>query len=210
VRNLPRSIRAISRRDRKRARHRLGLLALIAAAASAVAPAGATATTSAAPSALDFGSVAVGTTSVAHPVELDVVCSSPVVGTCPGFALDAYYPHPATTGDFAATSDCGNPLGLGINVLANTCTISVTFTPTAPGLRSGTLDTGTIDISGLIPGPKVALAGTGTTSDGGARAGTGKTVKPSGVSNRRKCKKHRHRSALSAKKRKCRRHHAVA
>lgn len=193
-----------------RVRHRLGLLALIAAAASAVAPAGAAATTTAAPSAIDFGSVPVGTTSVAHPVDLDVVCSLPAGPVCTSFVTDAYYPNPVATGDFAATSNCGNPLGLGVNVLANTCTINVTFTPTAPGLRSGTLDTGTVDVSGLIPGPMVALAGTGTTSGAGAGSGTGRTVKPSGISSRRKCRKHKHRSALSAKKRKCRRHHAVA
>ena len=190
-----------------RARYGLGLLALAALAASAVAPAAASATTTVAPSALDFGSVPVGTTSVPHLVSIDVVCTSPTAGTCPLFALDAYYVHISTTGDFGAMSgDCTNPLGLGVNVLSNSCTVDVTFTPTAAGPRSGTLSTGTLDVGGLIPGPSVSLAGTGTTS---APGGGGGGKANSSVNLRRKCKKRRHQHAFPAKKRKCRRHHAV-
>jgi hypothetical protein len=189
-----------------RIRHKLRLLALLALAASAAAPAAASATTTVAPSALDFGSVRVGTTSAPHPVDLNVVCTLPVAGTCSSWLTDDFYPHPAATGDFAASSDCGNPLGLGINVLANTCTINVTFTPTGPGLRTGTLNTGTTDLTGLNPGPTVSLTGTGTTTTSGS-GGSGKTN--SSVNLRRKCKKRRHHHAFSAKKRKCRRHHAV-
>ncbi len=190
-----------------RVRHALGLLALIAAAASAVAPTAALATTTVAPSALDFGSVPVGTTSASHPVDINVVCSAPVAGLCPSWPADDYFVNVHATGDFTSTDNCGNPLGLGLNVLTNSCTINVTFTPTGSGLRSGTLNTGTTDVTGLIPGPAVALTGIGTTSAGDS---AGASARPSStVRLRKKCKRHRHQRALSAK-RKCRRHHLLA
>jgi hypothetical protein len=40
----------------------------------------------------------------------------------------------AATGDFAQTNTCGSSLAEGAN-----CTISITFTPTATGVRNGTL-----------------------------------------------------------------------
>lgn len=56
-------------------------------------------------------------------------------------------------GDFAQTNNCGSSLGAGAS-----CTISVTFTPTAAGSRSGTLT-----IQDNAPGSpqSVALTGTG-------------------------------------------------
>jgi hypothetical protein len=40
----------------------------------------------------------------------------------------------STTGDFAVVNDCGDRLDVNV-----TCTMSVTFSPTATGTRTGTL-----------------------------------------------------------------------
>jgi hypothetical protein len=184
--------------------HLLRVLALACAAVLLVAvPTAGAVTTS--PTSVGFGSQPVGTTSGPHGVGLSAPCSLPVpvLNTCPGFAVDAYYVHVSTTGDFAATSNCPNPLGPTLTELLGNCTISVAFTPTATGTRSGTLNTGTTDITGLIPGPTVALSGTGTgTSPTGTPSGS-----PSGsTAGHKKCKKHKkhkkHGKKCKKKKRK--------
>jgi hypothetical protein len=63
------------------------------------------------------------------------------------------------TGPFSETNTCGS------SIAANgSCTVSVTFTPTASGAASGTLS-----VNSSAPGSPltVALSGTGTTSGGG-------------------------------------------
>jgi hypothetical protein len=60
----------------------------------------------------------------------------------------------AATGDFSQTNNCGNTLSLGA-----TCTVSVTFLPTATGLRSGSLSVTTNTGVGVY---SVSLNGTGT------------------------------------------------
>jgi hypothetical protein len=62
----------------------------------------------------------------------------------------------SNSGDFAQTNTCGSTVGAGAN-----CAISVTFTPTALGSRSGA-----ITITDNAPGSPqtVSLAGTGTTA----------------------------------------------
>jgi hypothetical protein len=101
--------------------------------------------------------------------------------------------HPSATGDFATTDNCPNPLDPSLSLLVVGCTINVTFTPSTAGPRTGTLSTGTLDVTGLLPGPSVALSGAGvppSSRTGGA-----------GTAPRRKCKKRRHhRSAQAAKK----------
>ncbi|RCG27078.1 choice-of-anchor D domain [Sphaerisporangium album] len=99
---------------------------------------------SASPGSLSFASRAVGSTSPAQAVT--------VTNTGTGTAnLGAI----ATTGDFAQTKTCGATLAAGAS-----CTVSVTFTPTATGARTGTLS-----IASNAPGSPltVALSGTGGT-----------------------------------------------
>ncbi|MET7398601.1 choice-of-anchor D domain-containing protein [Dactylosporangium sp. NPDC005572] len=97
------------------------------------------------PSALGFGSVATGATSAAQTVTVtNGGTAAAAVGTI------------AVTGDFAQTSTCGSSLAAGAS-----CTVSVTFRPTAAGARTGTLSvtaggvTSTVPLSGtgVAPGP---------------------------------------------------------
>jgi hypothetical protein len=68
-------------------------------------------------------------------------------------AASGAVPVPAlvTTGDFAATSNCGASLAPGA-----ACAITVTFTPTATGARPGTLAA-----QSATPGPPTTLTGNG-------------------------------------------------
>jgi hypothetical protein len=57
------------------------------------------------------------------------------------------------TGDFSQTNSCGSSLAAG-----SSCTVNVTFTPTAPGARSGSI---TISDNAANSPQTVALSGTG-------------------------------------------------
>jgi hypothetical protein len=95
----------------------------------------------ASPSALNFGSVATGATSAAQTVTVN----NPTGSAAPVSSI-------ATTGDFAQTNTCGT------SVAANgSCTVSVTFSPTATGSRTGNL---TVNAGGVTN--TVSLSGTGT------------------------------------------------
>lgn len=104
------------------------------------------------PSSLTFGSFAPGTTSAAQQVKL--TNSGNAILNISGIIA---------SGDFAATNNCGTSLAAGAN-----CTISVTFTPTAGGTRTGTLSVtdnaaGTpqsVSLSGigLAPAPNVSVS----------------------------------------------------
>ncbi|MFN7994664.1 MAG: choice-of-anchor D domain-containing protein [Bryobacteraceae bacterium] len=96
------------------------------------------------PTGLTFEGQANGTTSPPKPVTLRNSGSG---------ALQINYL--GATGDFAVQSGtCGTTLSPGAS-----CTVSVTFAPTGPGLRTGTLS-----VSGNLasPAPTVALSGTET------------------------------------------------
>ena len=112
-----------------------------------------------APTALNFGSVATGTTSGAQTVTVSNSTSS----AAPVSSI-------AASGDFAQTSTCGSSIAAGAS-----CTVSVTFTPTATGSRTGTL---TVNAGGTAN--TVSLSGTGTGSGGGGSATL--TASPASVS----------------------------
>jgi len=98
------------------------------------------------PTSLNFGSVAVGTTSQAKTVTLTNVGTTTLSVTSIAIAgTDA--------GDFAQAHTCGSSLAAGA-----ICTISVAFKPTEIGIRTGTLS-----ITDNAPGSPqtVALNGTG-------------------------------------------------
>jgi hypothetical protein len=75
------------------------------------------------PTSLTFGSQLVGTTSAAKSIMLSNN------GTA-SLSISMI----ATTGDFAQTNNCGSTLPAGVS-----CSISVTFSPTASGARTGSL-----------------------------------------------------------------------
>jgi parallel beta-helix repeat protein len=97
-----------------------------------------------APTALNFGSVATGTTSSAQTATVSNTTSAAVPVT-----------SISVTGDFAQTNTCGSSIAAG-----SSCTVSVTFAPAAAGALSGTLTvnaggTSTVSLSGtgVAPGP---------------------------------------------------------
>ncbi|WP_246143800.1 choice-of-anchor D domain-containing protein [Actinacidiphila oryziradicis] len=93
------------------------------------------------PSALNFGSVATGSTSAAQTVTV----SNPTGSAAPLSSISA-------SGDFAQTNTCGS------SIAANgSCTVTVKFTPTAAGTRTGSL---TVNAGGTTN--TVSLSGTGT------------------------------------------------
>ena len=93
------------------------------------------------PTALNFGSVATGSTSAAQTVTV----SNPTNAAASVSGI-------STSGDFAQTSNCGT------SIAANgSCTVSVTFKPTAAGSRTGTL---TVNAGGVTNA--ASLSGTGT------------------------------------------------
>ncbi|MFE2433060.1 choice-of-anchor D domain-containing protein, partial [Streptomyces sp. NPDC059373] len=93
------------------------------------------------PSALNFGSVATGSTSAAQTVTV----SNPTGSAAAVSSI-------STSGDYAQTNTCGS------SIAANgSCTVSVKFAPTATGSRTGTL---TVDAGGTTN--TVSLSGTGT------------------------------------------------
>ncbi len=93
------------------------------------------------PSALNFGSVPTGSTSAAQTVT--VANPTNTAASVSGIAI---------TGDFKQTNNCGSAIAAN-----GSCTVSVTFGPTATGARSGTL---TVNAGGVTN--TVSLAGTGT------------------------------------------------
>lgn len=99
------------------------------------------------PTSINFGDQKVGTTSSAAPVTLTNVGSTAV-------AITAISIIGTNAGDFAETNNCGKTLAGN-----SSCTIRVTFTPTATGARSASLSI--TDNGGGSP-QSVALAGTGT------------------------------------------------
>jgi hypothetical protein len=102
------------------------------------------------PSPLHFGNQSVGTTSL--PLTLTLSNS----GTAP-LNISSL----AASGDYAEVSGCPTTLGAGAN-----CAISVTFSPTQPGTRTGSIsvsDTApsspqTVALTGVGIGPLVALS----------------------------------------------------
>jgi hypothetical protein len=99
-----------------------------------------------APSSLSFGNQPQGTSSAPQTLTLTNTGGSTLSIT--GIAIAGTNP-----GDFAQTNNCGTSVPAGAS-----CTFSITFTPTASGNRSATLDI--TDNAGGSP-QHVSLAGTG-------------------------------------------------
>jgi hypothetical protein len=95
------------------------------------------------PTSLTFASQTVGTSSASQPVTLTNSGTSAVTGISVG-----------ASGDFSETNNCGTSLSAN-----SSCTINVTFTPTAVGTRTGTLTV--TDSAGT---QTTSLSGTGVAS----------------------------------------------
>ena len=108
---------------------------------------GSSPTLTASPSSLSFGNQNTGSTSAAKTVTV----SNTGTGSASISSVSAAAP-------FAQTNTCGSSLAAGAS-----CTVSVTFSPTAGGGASGTLS-----IASNAPGSPltVALSGTGVTGEG--------------------------------------------
>jgi hypothetical protein len=98
------------------------------------------------PSSVAFGSVAVGSTSAAQSVTLTNSGGA-------GLSISGIAVAGSNAGDFAQTNNCPGSLAAG-----SSCTISVTFTPSATGARSATVQV--TDNASDSP-QSVALSGTG-------------------------------------------------
>ena len=126
------------------------------------------------PSALSFGSAATGTTTAAQTVTVN----NPTSAAAPVSSI-------ATAGDFAQTSNCGSSIAAG-----GSCTVNVTFAPTATGTRTGTLTvnaggvTNTVSLSGtgIAPGP-VLNAAPGSLSFAGTVVGSSAATQAVTVTN---------------------------
>ena len=95
------------------------------------------------PAALMFASQNVGSASAPQTVTLSSTGNVPLNLT-----------SIQTTGDFSQTNNCGTSVAV-----AASCTITVSFSPTAHGSRTGTL---TVSSDANTPIPSVTLSGTGT------------------------------------------------
>jgi len=103
-------------------------------------------------SSLTFSSQTTGTTSTAQAVALQNTGTAAL--NAPTIAISG-----TNAGDFGQSSNCQSSLGVG-----NSCSIAVTFTPTAAGTRTATL---TVTDSNASNSPQtVALSGTGVAAVG--------------------------------------------
>jgi large repetitive protein len=95
---------------------------------------------------LQFGNMNVGSSSAVQAVTLTNASGTPV--TITGISV---------IGEFSQTNNCGGLLAAGV-----ICTVSVTFTPTVSGARSGSI---TISYDGVGSPQSIALAGTGVAAE---------------------------------------------
>jgi hypothetical protein len=99
------------------------------------------------PASLNFGTIKVGKTSAARTVTLTNLGSTTL-------SITSIMITGTNSGDFAQTNTCGGSVGGG-----QSCSISVTFTPSATGSRSASIS---ITDSGGNSPQTVTLAGTGS------------------------------------------------
>ena len=100
------------------------------------------------PTSLSFAGQTVGSTGAAKSVTVtNTGAAAATLGAV------------TATGDFAATGSCGATLAVGAS-----CTVDVTFRPTAAGTRTGALTVASNDPAGPLT---VALSGTGNAAGGG-------------------------------------------
>lgn len=162
------------------------MLGAAALALAAVAPAAASQTLS--PASWNFGTLAIGQTSVPKSFTLTLTCRPSDDGTIPCQYPEYLNPVIATSGDYAVVSeDCpanmaAGPSSLGLP-FSQSCTITATFGPTGGGVRPGTLETG---------GPRATLTGFAPLPP--------TSTPPATVAKAKRCKKKAKRGAAAAKR----------
>ena len=107
------------------------------------------------PASLTFGTQNVGTTSPAQTLTV----SNPGSSTVSSISV-------SVSGDFARSTTCGSSLAAGAS-----CTVSVTFTPTAAGARSGS-----VSISSSAAGSPLTVPLSGTGFDPAGNLALGRPV----------------------------------
>src|SRR5258706_541444 len=110
------------------------------------------------PTSLTFASQTVGTTSAAQAITLSN-------GGTAALTITSI----AAGGDYAQTNNCGTSLAAGAN-----CSISVTFTPTTTGTRTGAI---TVTDNATSSPQSASLTGTGATAGGTQTAAYDSTLK---------------------------------
>ncbi len=110
------------------------------------------------PTSLTFASQTIGTTSAAQNITLSN-------GGNAALTVSSI----TASGDYAQTNNCGASVPAG-----GSCTISVTFTPTAAGTRTGTI---TVTDNATGSPQTASLTGTGATAGGGQTAAYDSTLK---------------------------------
>src|SRR5262245_15899031 len=136
---------------------RRGLPAVLALGLVASAAPTAYAAGSLTPASHDFGDQTVGTTSASFFFILSNFCLTQDPGD--PFFCGSYNPvAPAvnTTGDFAQTNNCPQDLIPIFFFNPVSCTITVTFTPTSAGSRTGTLS-GASGLTSSLSGTGIAV-----------------------------------------------------
>jgi hypothetical protein len=118
----------------------------------ALSGSGAVPVASVSPTSLAFSSQTVGTTSAPQTVTVTNTGTAPL--TISSISIVA-----ANAGDFAETSNC--PIGPSTLAVGASCTINVTFTPTAKGNRKANLNVNDNSNGNNNSSQKVSLTGTG-------------------------------------------------
>lgn len=142
-------------------RGRLGGLAVAAAAMAIGAPGAGAATIS--PTSHDFGNVNVGASSAPQTFTFTNGCNSMGAGVCLTPEVSRLTPSVTPSSDYSLVNGCPSELSSA----GATCSFTVTFKPSATGLRSGIVNTGAV--------PMASLRGTG--------------VSPAAPPSKKKCKK---------------------
>jgi hypothetical protein len=159
-----------------------------------VAPGSASASAVISPTALTFPTTLAGSMSAPVAVTLTKDCTGAENTNCLSNMGDegpSFTTAISVSGPFAQTNNCP-PLLTTTPDNSVSCTINVTFAPTAAGPAAGTLVTGTQTLSGEA-GPTAPLSGTGTPKVATETPGQHKT----------KCKKKKVKKGAAAAKKKC-------
>lgn len=168
------------------------LPAVLAVAALGIAAPTAGAAVSLTPPSYDFGGQTVGTTSPPQTFTLSATCTNELLGVC--ILPASLIPAVSTSVDFAQTNNCPGLLLSAVYLSPASCSINVTFTPTAAGARLGTI-TGASGLTSSLAGTGLAPptpTPTPTTTTTGQRAAAIK-----------KCKKKFAGKAKAKKRKKC-------
>ena len=194
--------------------------AAVASLAMAASASAATSAVTLSEDSLDFGSQQVGTTSATQSVTLNVPCLAVVdYGAYGGkhCVAPGVVDSVGVTGPFEQTNNCPTPI---VNTATDgsvvTCTITVTFKPTANGPATGELQLGgygqpnaytaALSGSGFTPAPETGNGGNGGAKDkNSASSGSGSTAGVAGKKCAKKGKKGAKKAKKCAKKKSARR-----